>query len=219
MVKLVRAIRKGWLKVNKEAEDEQEPKPYLLWAEDGQGSARTAAGLAYIPAPRPTLPGHAESYNPPREYLPTEARKRDGVLQDGGCCGSGVQALPGTDWHDRPAASSCPARPRGATAPGAGVHALALHPSFALPLSPLPTSHTPLLPSPRQEELAAIEAASDDEKPEYVPQAFNSLRAVPAYASFIKERFERCLDLYLCPRGRRKRLLIKGAEGPALPGP
>lgn len=33
---------------------------------------------------------------------------------------------------------------------------------------------------------------------------------VPAYASFIKERFERCLDLYLCPRTRRKRLIIEG---------
>ncbi|PNH07892.1 Ribosome biogenesis protein BOP1 [Tetrabaena socialis] len=28
--------------------------------------------------------------------------------------------------------------------------------------------------------------------------------AVPAYTDFIKERFERCLDLYLCPRIRRK---------------
>ena len=36
---------------------------------------------------------------------------------------------------------------------------------------------------------------------------------VPAYASFIKERFERCLDLYLCPRTRRKRLIIEGGWG------
>ena len=30
------------------------------------------AGLAYIPAPKLKLPGHEESYNPPKEYLPTE---------------------------------------------------------------------------------------------------------------------------------------------------
>ena len=33
---------------------------------------RCCAGLSYIPAPKPKLPGHAESYNPPKEYLPTE---------------------------------------------------------------------------------------------------------------------------------------------------
>jgi hypothetical protein len=33
-----------------------------------------------------------------------------------------------------------------------------------------------------------------------VPQAFDCLRHVPLYSDFIKERFERCLDLYLCPR-------------------
>ena len=32
------------------------------------------AGLAYIPAPKPKLPGHEESYNPPKEYLPPEVR-------------------------------------------------------------------------------------------------------------------------------------------------
>ena len=30
------------------------------------------AGLAFIPAPKLKLPGHEESYNPPKEYLPTE---------------------------------------------------------------------------------------------------------------------------------------------------
>ena len=30
------------------------------------------AGLSYIPAPKLKLPGHEESYNPPKEYLPTE---------------------------------------------------------------------------------------------------------------------------------------------------
>lgn len=71
VVKLVRAIRKGWLKVGPPPAEEAD-RPYLMWQDDGQASSRTGTGLAYIPAPKPQLPGHAESYNPPKEYLPTE---------------------------------------------------------------------------------------------------------------------------------------------------
>ena len=35
---------------------------------------------------------------------------------------------------------------------------------------------------------------------------FLSLRSVPAYESAVKESFDRCLDLYLCPRARKKRV-------------
>ena len=35
---------------------------------------------------------------------------------------------------------------------------------------------------------------------------YGSLREVPAYPNFIQERFERCLDLYLCPRQRKMRV-------------
>ena len=69
----MRALRKGWIQRDKPAVDE-EPKPYLLWADDGQATGKTATGLAYVPAPKPKLPGHEESYNPPKEYLPTEVR-------------------------------------------------------------------------------------------------------------------------------------------------
>ena len=42
---------------------------------------------------------------------------------------------------------------------------------------------------------------------------YSSLRLVPAYNKFIQERFERCLDLYLCPRQRKMRVsLIKKYE-------
>lgn len=40
----------------------------------------------------------------------------------------------------------------------------------------------------------------------YVPQKYSSLRNVPAYPKFIKERFTRCMDLYLCPRARKMRV-------------
>lgn len=38
----------------------------------GKTSDKTATGLTYIPAPKLKLPGHSESYNPPKEYLPSE---------------------------------------------------------------------------------------------------------------------------------------------------
>ncbi|CAI7768170.1 unnamed protein product, partial [Closterium sp. NIES-54] len=37
---------------------------------------------------------------------------------------------------------------------------------------------------------------------------YTSLRSVPAYPRFIRERFERCLDLYLCPRVKKNRIMI-----------
>ena len=43
---------------------------------------------------------------------------------------------------------------------------------------------------------------------------------VPMYEDFIQERFERCLDLYLCPRSRKKRINIDPESlVPKLPKP
>lgn len=82
IVKLVRAIRKGWLKTAAQKEQAKEQPAYLMWGDDGQaggdGSAKTATGLSYIPPAKPKLPGHAESYNPPAEYVPTEVRGAGG---------------------------------------------------------------------------------------------------------------------------------------------
>lgn len=38
---------------------------------------------------------------------------------------------------------------------------------------------------------------------------YKSLRHVPAYDRFIKERFQRCLDLYLAPRVRKNRVRMQ----------
>lgn len=143
MVKLVRALRKGWIKRSSERNlPVKEPAAYLLWADDGMATDRTATGLSYVPAPKTKLPGHEESYNPPREYLPSE------------------------------------------------------------------------------EERNAQELLDDEDKPEFTPQAFDSLRQVPMYSSFIKERFERCLDLYLCPRSKKKRINVDPQSlVPKLPKP
>ncbi|RYY35360.1 hypothetical protein EON62_02550, partial [archaeon] len=43
---------------------------------------------------------------------------------------------------------------------------------------------------------------------DFVPRKFSSLRLVPLYANGIRERFERCLDLYLCPRTMRRKMQV-----------
>lgn len=39
-----------------------------------QAGDKTANGLTYIPPAKPKLPGHEESYNPPKEYIPAGER-------------------------------------------------------------------------------------------------------------------------------------------------
>jgi len=41
-----------------------------------------------------------------------------------------------------------------------------------------------------------------------LPCRFPSLRQVPAYPRYINEIFERCLDLYLCPRQKKDRVCV-----------
>lgn len=40
----------------------------------------------------------------------------------------------------------------------------------------------------------------------FIPQKYPSLRQVPAYPRFVKERFLRCLDLYMAPRARKNKV-------------
>ncbi|CAN9503557.1 unnamed protein product [Ophioblennius macclurei] len=59
-----------------------------------------------------------------------------------------------------------------------------------------------------------------DRKLPFVPKRFSSLRQVPAFPRFIHERFERCLDLYLCPRQRKMRVNVNPEDLiPKLPKP
>ncbi|XP_071038728.1 ribosome biogenesis protein bop1 isoform X6 [Parasteatoda tepidariorum] len=48
----------------------------------------------------------------------------------------------------------------------------------------------------------------DERKLDFIPKKYSSLRKVPAYSNFIREAFERCLDLYLCPRQRKMRVNV-----------
>lgn len=145
--KLVHAIKMGWMKTTEELEKEKTkkgPQFYMLWETD-TGKEEMRRIHDHVSAPKRDLPGHAESYNPPPEYLFDEKEMRE--------------------WHkfkDEPSRRK-------------------LH---------------------------------------FIPQKFNSLREVPSYPRYIRERFLRCLDLYLCPRARRMKLNIDAEYLiPKLPSP
>ena len=107
-------------------------KPFALWTGDEEDEHNMRKGPQHIAAPKVPPPGHAASYIPPDEYLPTE----DDLKK----------------WEDLPAKD----RPYG----------------------------------------------------HMIPKKFPNLRSVGAYQYSVREAFERCLDLYLCPRVLKRRLNI-----------
>lgn len=74
---------------------------------------------------------------------------------------------------------------------------------------------------PTEEEVAAFEAMDPEDRPQnFLSKKYDSLRKVPGYSNFIQEKFERCLDLYLCPRQRKVRLQVDPEDLiPKLPRP
>ncbi|KAK6067037.1 eukaryotic ribosome biogenesis protein 1 [Seiridium cupressi] len=81
-------------------------------------------------------------------------------------------------------------------------------PKIAPPLHDL-SYNPPLEYLPSKDEKKTWEQADPEEREkEYLPQKYDSLRRVPGYDQFVKERFERCLDLYLAPRVKKNRLNI-----------
>jgi ribosome biogenesis protein ERB1 len=118
--------------VKREKKDGDKDKPYMIWKGDEEDELFFRKGPMHIAAPKLPPPSHAESYNPPDEYLPTE---------------EDLKAWEEMEVKDRP-------------------HGL------------------------------------------LIPKKFNNLRSVGAYEHAVRERFERCLDLYLCPRLMKRRLNI-----------
>jgi ribosome biogenesis protein ERB1 len=59
-----------------------------------------------------------------------------------------------------------------------------------------------------EEEKAWLETDPSQRPLDFIPKKYSSLRAVPLYSNGIRERFERCLDLYLCPRVTKDRMHI-----------
>ncbi|XP_038283381.1 ribosome biogenesis protein BOP1 isoform X4 [Canis lupus familiaris] len=138
--RMVHAIKMGWIQPRRPRE--HSPSFYDLWAQEDP-DAVLGRHKMHVPAPKLALPGHAESYNPPPEYLPSE-----------------------------------------------------------------------------EERLAWEQQEPGERKLNFLPRKFPSLRAVPAYGRFIQERFERCLDLYLCPRQRKMRVNVDPEDLiPKLPQP
>lgn len=69
---MVHALKMGYLKTKKQKSEERRKKRekqfYLLWKTDDTAEEMRRIH-DHIPAPKRLLPGHAESYNPPTEYL------------------------------------------------------------------------------------------------------------------------------------------------------
>lgn len=79
------------------------------------------------------------------------------------------------------------------------------------PKLPLPDHYESYNPPPEylfdDEERKKWESQDkEDRKISFLPRKFSSLRHVPAFDGFIQERFDRCLDLYMCPRQRKMRV-------------
>lgn len=147
IAKIVHALKMGWTKTRKqlaaERRDRREKKFYNLWGSTGEGEGR--APHRPVPPPRRPPPPHAESYNPPPEYL--------------------LDAKEMKEWNK-------------------------------LKETPWKRKYT------------------------FLPTRHASLREVPAYQRFVRERFLRCLDLYLAPRAIKMRLTISASElVPRLPSP
>jgi ribosome biogenesis protein ERB1 len=98
-------------------------------------------------------------------------------------------------------------------------------PPLPAPKPALPTNAESYNPPeeylPTEEERKEWEAQDpEDRERNYLPQKYSSLRLVPAYDRFIKERFFRQLDLYLAPRVQRVKLNIDpNSLIPKLPSP
>ncbi|KAG7400594.1 Ribosome biogenesis protein 1 [Phytophthora boehmeriae] len=72
----------------------------------------------------------------------------------------------------------------------------------------------------KEERRAWEEADPEDRETNFIPQKFKSLREVRGYGGFVRERFERCLDLYLAPRVNKRKLNIDPESlVPELPKP
>ncbi|KAG7549221.1 WD40-repeat-containing domain, partial [Arabidopsis thaliana x Arabidopsis arenosa] len=74
------------------------------------------------------------------------------------------------------------------------------------------TKQLTYIPPPKrklpEEEKASYKLMPEEDRPKLIPQRFTTLRSIPAYVNALKESFDRCLDLYLCPRVRKKRINI-----------
>lgn len=151
ILKYVRAIKNGWLKVNKYGQslNDNQRKHKKRWSRMLMDKNRLNSYISHhnfdiwmsndlhftnrqiLRAPKARLPTNYESYNPPNEYLFTNVEK---------------------------------------------------------------------------EKLLSLDVQQRNGR--IIPIKHHSMRSISQYDRFIHERFERCLDLYLCPRKLRKKFMI-----------
>ncbi|KRZ86590.1 Ribosome biogenesis protein bop1-B, partial [Trichinella sp. T8] len=143
LVKAIKARRRLTRKVGRKA---SKPVFYDLWEDETpKPLSRTQQWRLkmHLPAPKMKLPDHAESYNPPAEYLFTEKERKE--------------------WEE-------------------------------------------------QDEY--------ERRLDFIPKKYSSLRLVPAYDKYLKDRYRRCLDLYRAPRKKKMRLNVDPNDLlPQLPKP
>ncbi|KAJ3342401.1 Ribosome biogenesis protein erb1 [Gonapodya sp. JEL0774] len=93
------------------------------------------------------------------------------------------------------------------------------------PKVPPPTDHESYNPPPElvptEEEAKAWKEEEEGEREKnFLPTKYGKMRDVPGWDMFLKERFERCLDLYLCPRVRKNKIQMNPEDLlPTLPDP
>ncbi|XP_055943075.1 ribosome biogenesis protein bop1-like [Argiope bruennichi] len=72
----------------------------------------------------------------------------------------------------------------------------------------------------KEEEEKWKEQEPYERKTDFIPKKYPTLRQTPAYPNYINDWFERCLDLYLCPRKRKMRVNVDPNDLlPQLPKP
>ncbi|KXS21716.1 BOP1NT-domain-containing protein [Gonapodya prolifera JEL478] len=93
------------------------------------------------------------------------------------------------------------------------------------PLLPPPTDHESYNPPPElvptPDEVRAWQDADEEERERnFLTTRYGKMRDVPGWEGFLRERFERCLDLYLCPRVRKNKINMNPEDLlPTLPDP
>ncbi|KAI9432514.1 NUC169 domain-containing protein [Lactarius indigo] len=75
-MKVVRAIRRGRILPSKPKTTSSQSQFYAIWNDEPPSSH------VPLPAPKPHLPTHSESYNPPEEYLPTAEERKEWEATD-----------------------------------------------------------------------------------------------------------------------------------------
>lgn len=86
-----------------------------------------------------------------------------------------------------------------------------LPPALVLPKTKRPNNRESYNPEDKylmtkEQEKEWKEAHTEDREIEYIPKKYPVLRKIEAYENMLRERFERCLDLYLAPRIKKRKV-------------